>query len=159
MADPLNSRAVPTILLGGLLCGVLDISAACVTWWIRAGIKPVRIFQSVASGWQGSAAFDGGWPSVLLGLAFHFLIATTAAAVFYLLSRRLTFLVSHFVISGFAYGILVQQFMSRVVVALSAAPFKGGPFNLTNFLLAIVTHMFCVGLPIAWASHRYSEPN
>jgi len=152
-----NSRPAAAILTGGLVAGILDITAACVTWGIRANVKPIRIFQSVASGWQGAAAFEGGWRSAALGLAFHFLIAITAAAIFYILSRKLTFLVKQAMLGGFIYGIAVYFFMAYIVVPRSNVTRKGGPFNLTNFIIAILTHMFCVGLPIALATKRYSR--
>jgi hypothetical protein len=150
-------RPAAAILVGGLTAGILDLTAACVTWGIRAGIKPIRIMQSIASGWQGTAAFQGGWHSAALGVALHFLIALTAAAIFYALSRKITFLIRQAVLSGFVYGIAVYFFMTYVVVAHSAFPRKGGSFNLTNFIIAIITHMFCVGLPIALSVRNFSK--
>jgi hypothetical protein len=40
-----KSRALPAIICAGLLCGVLDINAAFVTWWepgSAAGGYPAR---------------------------------------------------------------------------------------------------------------------
>jgi hypothetical protein len=135
---------------------VLDLTAALTWGALKGGVKPILIMQSIASGWEGLSAFQGGWRTAALGVALHFLIALTAAAVFYVVSRKLTFLIRHAVVSGLLYGIAVYFFMTYVVVANSTFPFKGGTFNLTNFIASNLTHMFCVGLPIALATRRYS---
>ncbi|HET8647044.1 MAG TPA: hypothetical protein VFO85_16225, partial [Vicinamibacteria bacterium] len=82
------SRDVRAILLGGLVAGTMDITAA-ILLYARRGVPPLRILQSVASGLLGRAAFTGGVPTAALGLALHFFIATTAAAVYVLAARRL----------------------------------------------------------------------
>ena len=148
-------RALPSILWGGLLCGVFDFTAACVTWAIRAGVRPIRIGQSIASGLLGASAYQGGWPTAILGVALHFLIAFTATTVFYIASRYFKFLVQQAILSGVLYGITVHLFMSRVVVPLSA--FRRGPFSWTNFTIAIITHIICVGLPISLSVRRFSR--
>jgi len=79
------------IFWGGLIAGTLDICAACLTSWLRAGVGPVRVLHSVASGLLGAAAFDGGAKTAVLGLALHFLIATGATVAFYLASRKMMF--------------------------------------------------------------------
>jgi len=75
------SGALPAIFSAGLLAGVLDITAAFVTW-VPQGVPPVRILQGIASGLLGPQAFKEGIQTALLGGALHFLIALSAAAVF-----------------------------------------------------------------------------
>jgi hypothetical protein len=153
LAKPNPYRAV---LWGGLAVGVLDITYACVSAAIRAGIGPVRIFQSVASGLLGNAAFEGGAPTAALGLALHFFIAFTWAAVYVAASRKLRFMVERAVPAGLLYGVIVYAFMNAVVIPLSAAPFK---ISYTPLKLAIdvAGHMLLVGLPIALAARRFSK--
>jgi hypothetical protein len=140
-------KAVPAILWGGLSAGVLDLSAAFLHWG-----KPIRITQGIASGLIGpQAAFQGGWGTVALGTALHFLIALSAAAVFYAASRKLTFLTRRAVLWGFLYGIAVYMFMSWIVLPLSAFPKSNAPFSMSGLVISLLTHMFCVGLPIALA--------
>src|ERR1043165_8911802 len=100
-------RAFLSIFWGGLICGILDIMSAIVAWNLQTGTKPIRILQSVASGALGRAAYDGGWRTAMLGLFFHFLIAFTAAAAYYVVSRFWKFLTEHPVIAGFIYGEVV----------------------------------------------------
>ena len=76
-------RAFETIAYGGLAVGVLDITDAILFWWLRNGVSPTRILQSVASGLLGAAAFEGGTKTALLGLLLHFLIAFIVVVVYY----------------------------------------------------------------------------
>src|SRR6185503_11837029 len=91
-AAPMRRRggsAASAIVMAGLIAGALDITAAIAFFGPRV---PVRILQSVATGLLGRAAFSGGAATALLGTGLHFLIATGAAAVYYVASRRLALL-------------------------------------------------------------------
>jgi hypothetical protein len=151
--DGLPATPAHPILTGGLIAGVLDITAAIVIYAFR-GVAPIRILQSVASGLMGPAAFTGGGKTAALGLALHFLIATTAAAVYFLASRRLPALVRNPKLWGSLYGISVWAFMSFVVLPLSSA--RRQPFDAEMALILVAVHIVCVGLPIAFATRRYS---
>ena len=151
-----KSRALRAILLGGLIAGTLDISYACIFSYILRGTGPIRILQSVASGALGASAFAGGIKTALLGLAFHFLIAVTAAAVYYLASRRLRFLITQAIICGVLYGVGVYLFMNFVVLPLSAIPFKMS-YPLASLVGGLLIHMLGIGLPIALVVRRYSR--
>jgi len=145
------------ILVGGLAAGILDISAAFINTAIRTGRGPLFVLQSVASGLLGADSYKGGWPAGLLGVAIHFFIAFTACTVFFIASRKLTFLLNHPIVSGFLYGIVVFFFMYGLVLRLTFhRNFLTPPGPV---LLAILIHMFCVGLPIALAVHWFSKPS
>jgi len=141
------------ILWAGLACGVLDITAA-LTVYSFFGLKPIRLLQGIASGLLGPRAFGGGLATALLGLACHFVVAFSAAAVYVGMSRLWPFLIEQAVLSGALYGVAVYFFMHDVVVPLSAA--KKSPFSLKMTSVGIVIHIFCVGLPIAIAVRRFS---
>ncbi len=145
--------AVATIVRAGVIAGVLDLLAAFANSWLRAGTSPVRVMQSIAAGALGPAARTGGAGSAALGVAFHFLIATVAAAVFYIASRRLRWLVAHPIICGVLYGIAVYTFMNFVVIPLSAIPGGAAP-PLTQRLIGCTIIVVCVGLPIAAVVRR-----
>jgi hypothetical protein len=155
--SPGRSRAFRAIFRGGLIAGILDITYACVFSALRSGTSPVRILQSVASGLLGAKAFEGGATAAALGLFFHFLIAFTAAAVYYAASRKLDVLVRAAIVCGVIYGALIYAFMNYVVLPLSAAPFKGKPPAPITFITGLLVHMFCIGLPIALAVRRHSK--
>ena len=55
---PLTTREA--ILTGWLLCGVLDITAACLQAWIQAGRAPADVLRGVASALWGRAAMTAG---------------------------------------------------------------------------------------------------
>jgi hypothetical protein len=148
-------RAARAILWGGLLAGVGDITFAFVLSGLR-GVGPDRVLQSVAGGLLGAAAREGGLAAAALGAALHFLIAFSAAAVYWLASRRLRVLVRRPVVCGLLYGAAVNLFMTFVVVPLSAAYFK--PSHAPSaLLLNSAGHMLLVGLPVALAARRYSK--
>jgi hypothetical protein len=141
-------------LWAGLLCGVLDITAAFVVYGLLYRVKPGRILQGIASGLLGSNAFAGGVATALLGLVCHFIIAFGAAAVYLIASRGIPFLIQHAVISGAFYGVAVYFFMNLVVVPLSAAAPR--PLSLKAMLIGIVIHVFCVGLAISLTIRRFA---
>jgi hypothetical protein len=148
-----QSRALAAIFAAGLLCGVLDINAAFVTWWSR-GVRPVDILHVIASGLIGKRSFDGGAPTAALGLALHFLITFSVAAVFYGASRRLQFLVRRPVISGIVYGVCVYAVMYWIVLPLSR---YHSAFSWFDASVAVVTHMVCVGLPVSLVVSGFSR--
>lgn len=146
--------ALPTILTAGLVCGALDITAALVVYG-QFGLKPQRLLQGIAAGLLGERAFKGGVATAALGLACHFIIALSAAAVFYAVSRKWSVLVEHAAISGPLYGVAVYFFMQRVVLPLSNA--VRYPFSIQGMIIGVVIHIFCVGLPIALVVRRFSN--
>lgn len=145
--------SVLTIVWAGLLCGAMDITAAFVTWGLK-GVRPSRVLQGIASGALGPQSFAGGWETAALGAGFHFLIAFTAAAVFYVASRRISILLERPILAGPLYGIAVYLVMYWIVVPLSRAHRQ--PFSSTVTLVAILTHIVCVGSPIAFVMYHRS---
>ena len=148
-------RAVETILGGGLAVGVLDGLFALIFYGLVLGAQPLRIFQSVAAGLLGRAAFEGGVRTFLLGVLLHFVVATCVAAVYYAASLKLPVLIRRAVVCGLLYGLLVYLVMNYVVIPLSAAAF--GRFSLRTFLPAFIAHAFLVGLPVALLARRSAK--
>ena len=155
-AFPLErSKSFRTILWGGLIAGALDITAAFVTSGLR-GVGPIRVLQAIASGLLGAVSYKGGFATATLGIVLHFVIAFGATAVYYAVSRKLSFLVQRAVVCGLVYGVVVYLFMNFIVLPLSAIAFK--PANsLSAVLTGLSIHMLCVGLPISLAVRRYSK--
>jgi hypothetical protein len=94
------------IVWGGLVCGILDITAAFAVYGYF-GAQPLRLLQGIAAGLLGPRAFSGGSVTALLGLVCHFFIAFCAAAVFVTASRWLPFLIQYTILSGASFGIAV----------------------------------------------------
>lgn len=148
-----GSRAIPTILRAGLLAGTLDITAALAVY-SHFGPQSIRLLQGIASGLMGRAALQGGLPTALLGLLCHFVIATSWAAIYYAASQRISFLLTHAVVAGTIYGLVVYVVMNLVVIPLSAIGPR--PFSLSAAIVAAAILVVCIGLPIALTVRRYS---
>jgi hypothetical protein len=133
------------ISLAGFLSGVLDLTATS-TLVRTQGIPFERLLQRIASGAFGPSAFQGGKKTATAGLFFHFLIAFTAAFVYYASSRKLAILIDQPLLSGVLFGAAVHLLMNRIVIPLSAAAI---PFSAKAFLTQLVIHILFVGLPIA----------
>jgi len=147
-----KTNAFLPILVGGLTAGAFDLIAAFISfgWGSPLGI---------ASGLLGRRALAGGAGIWILGVILHFVIAGSAAAVYYFASRRLPFLKRNFVVCGLFYGIAVFLAMNLVVVPLSAVPWKTGSFSLPGLIQGLLVHMFLIGLPISISTWRFSDGN
>ena len=147
-------------LTGWLLCGVLDITAACVQAWIQAGRTPWQVLKGVASGLWGAAAMSAGPGMAAIGLTMHFTVALTATAIFYALSRRIEFLrTAPLWLIGPVYGAIVFCAMNYGTLPLlsllrhfylGTVPRWPGTMGWPQFGI----HLVCVGLPIVWGIRR-----
>lgn len=136
-----------TIIVAGLVAAIVDMLVV-VPVQGALGVTPMVLFQSIASGWQGSAAYQGGLASALLGVGLHLAISIVAAGLFVYASRIWPILVWRSLSAGLIYGALVYLVMTYVVIPLSAADFK--PATDTPLVATSVgVHLFCFGLPIA----------
>ena len=148
-----RSRAFPTIVAASLIAGILDITSAFVIAGLK-GTGSIRMLQGIASGLLGPQSFEGGLATAGLGLAIHFLIAFTAASVFYAASRKFSFLTQHAVVSGLLYGIAVYVFMYWIVVPLV---FSTARHSISRDVTAVIVHMLLIGLPIALVVRRFAK--
>ena len=161
----MGSSVRQAILTGWLLCGVLDISAACVQAWIEAGRPPAAVLKGVASALWGRAALDGGAGMATIGLVMHFTVALTATVIFYALSRRIAFLrTAPLLLIGPLYGVVVFAAMNYGTLPLlswlrslylGTPPRWPGPMGRPQLLI----HMLFVGLPIVWGLRRAPRPS
>jgi hypothetical protein len=148
----------PAILTGWLLCGVLDITAACVQ---HGSSRPCA--SGCPARWRvalwGRAAIEAGAGMAAIGLAMHFTVALTATLIFYALSRRGFLRTAPLWIAGPLYGVLVFCAMNYgTLPALSwlrslylhTPPRWPGSMSWPQLLI----HMVCVGTPIVWGVRR-----
>jgi hypothetical protein len=148
------------IVTGWLLCGVLDITAACLQAWIQFGRLPGDVLRGVASALWGRAAVEAGAGMAAIGLAMHFTVALTATLVFYLATRLIGVLRSAPLwIVGPLYGVVVFCAMNYgTLPALSwlrslylhTPPRWPGSMSWPQLFI----HMVCVGPPIVWGVRR-----
>lgn len=155
-----KSRAARTILIAGLIAGVLDITYAFTFYYFRNGVTPVQVLHSVASGALGKeAATAGGAKTAALGLFFHFLIALIWATVYYLASRGIPFMTTHAMISGLLYGVCIYLVMYGLVMRFSAIHNLRYPWSYpwTPLICNVLIHMLGIGLPIALVTRKFSK--
>ncbi len=150
-ARPKN--AIRTILLTGLLAGVLDGLAAAISYYLSTHKNPEAVFKFIAKGVFGQDALTGGTGMVIWGILFHFLIAMIWTVLFFLIYPRLKFLSKNLVLTGLVYGLFVWTVMNAVVLPVS----HGIPFRpeFPKALLGISFILFLVGLPVSLMIGRY----
>jgi hypothetical protein len=124
LRPPTPARPWLAIVAGGAVIGTLDLAFAML-FWLRHDVAPVRILQSIARGWLGDAAFQGGTAAAWLGAVSHYFIATMFVAAYLFAGRRMPWLLAHPVRYGLAYGALLYVAMTFVVLPLSAAGLPG----------------------------------
>jgi len=140
-----------TALYAGLLAGTLDIGAAIFQTLAKG---PQWLLQVVASGWLGTAAFDGGWPAAWIGLASHFGIMLVIAVIWVVLCVRIPTLIGPraWPLSGLVWGVAVWIVMTYAVVPLSQAPLHAP--GTSAIVKGLLTHMIAIGLPMAFVARR-----
>ncbi len=137
-----------SIVLGGLIIGILD--AIVYHWFVSSvlgGYPLITVYQYMASGALGNAAFEGGVPTALLGALFHFIVSFVVAAVFILSADRIPLLCRYAVPGSLVYGIGVFIVMNLIVLPLSKAP-PLPPQTTPQLIAQIVDHILVVGLPL-----------
>ena len=136
-------------MIGGVTAGIVDIVQACIQ-------EGWDIPLYVAAGLLGRGATHGGAGTYILGLLLHFLIACSAAATYYLVSRKLTFLMDHPLVCGLFFGAAVEDFMRFVVLPLSAYH-SHGPYTYHDLVDGLAMHAIMVGVPIAYSVRRWGR--
>ena len=153
-----NSRLRP-IALGGLIIGIADM--IIYHWFVSSvlgGYPLISVYQYLASGALGNAAFAGGIATALLGLFFHFIVSFVVAGVFILSADRIPLLRRHAIAGALLYGFGVFVVMNLLVLPLSAAPPLPPP-TMPQLLVMIIDHILIVGLPLGILVRRNANTN
>ena len=148
-----------SIVLGGLIIGIAD--AIVYHWFVSSvleGYPLMSVYQYLASGALGNAAFAGGIGTALLGALFHFFVAFVVAAVFILSADRIPLLRRYAIPSAFVYGFGVFIVMNLIVLPLSAAPPLPAP-TMPQLIAMIVDHLLVIGLPLGIIVRRNANLN
>ena len=156
-------KGLLTIIYAGVLCGLLDITAACINAYFVSGFTPAHVLQGVAGGLLGRSTYRGGLTTVMLGLVMQFTMALIVATIFYLLTRRfpLPQTLSAVIAVGVVYGaavFVVNNFGTAPLLSWIRSLYLHTPisFKPPMGLSQLVIHMLCVGPPIALVIRRYS---
>lgn len=140
-----------TILITTLLVGTLDGLAAEIQFLMNGGTSVSKVFQFIASGVFGKAAFGGGSEMVFYGIVFHYLIALIWVVVFFLGYPKIIKKPQNKYIVGTVYGILIWLIMNKFVLPLSNTP--NLEKTITQDITAAMILIAFVGIPIAVMYH------
>ena len=143
------------VLTATLLCGALDIGYAIVMSMLRGGTA-LGVLHSVASGPFGDDIDRLGWIGGLLGLAVHFSIMLVMVSIFCVAVARLRRLNSNPLLSGIAYGVISYFVMYWVVLALRW-PQTFPQTDPMKIFRALLPHIICVGIPLAFLVRKASR--
>lgn len=146
LLNPSAARVRRAIGWGTLAVGTLDALDAIVFFGLR-GATPLGIFQSIASGLLGRAAYQGGLTTALLGAALHYLIAFLIVSTAAIAAHWVPRLAERPWAWGPVYGVMAYAVMNMIVLPLSSAAFgHPSPGVVVNGLLI---HALGVGIPSA----------
>lgn len=148
-----NRDAIKTILLTGISVGIIDGLAAMILTLARSGRSPVIVFQYIASGILGNAAFTDGGAATLLGVFCHFFISLTWSAVFFFLHPAISAFMRGKVEKSILYGIVIWAIMNLLVLPASAV--DQGPFTASKILIGAGILIVAAGLPMAYSFDRH----
>ncbi|HET7178955.1 MAG TPA: hypothetical protein VFI14_04485 [Chryseosolibacter sp.] len=148
-----NRDAIKTILLTGISVGIIDGLAAMILTFARSGRSPVIVFQYIASGILGDAAFSDGFAATLLGVFCHFFIALTWSAVFFFLHPTISAFMKGKVEKSILYAIVIWTIMNLLVLPASAV--DQGPVTASKILIGAGILVVAAGLPIAYSFDRH----
>jgi hypothetical protein len=144
----MQQRSIPeAIVIGGLLGGALDLLFA-VSFAASNGVAPTHVFQAIANGILGKAAFVGGDGASAFDIACHFGLSVLWAALCAAIAWWIPVLARRPLLAGIGFGLVVFLCMRLVVLPLSAFP-NPVTFQPLATVLDLLSHMFLFALPIA----------
>ena len=140
------------IISAGLLVGLLDGLAAIISYLVKGGKHPEKIFHFIASAVFGSTALKGGTDMLLAGIAFHLLIAMIWTLIFFWLYSHIQAFRENWILTGIGYGAMVWAIMTQLIVPLSKAP--AIPFQWKQALIGMLIIIVAIGLPLTFIAKR-----
>ena len=146
-----DNRALRSILLGGFAAGLADFIYPTLRK-VAAGGSWMDPWKGVASGLLGPAAREGGVGIALLGVALHFFICLSGAALLWLLASRVKLIPRQWFALGVLYGLAVLGTMNYIVLPLSRI--GRSIYPLDHMHVTAFWHIVLVGIPTAYFVSR-----
>jgi len=158
VSKPLDTRnsLLRSIVLGGMFIFIIQIIHQWIVVTLIQKTPFILIWQYIASGLLGDAAFAGGMATALLGVFFHLIISFAVAAVFILAANRIPLLRRNVIVGSLLYGFGVFIVMNMIVTPLSATPPIPAP-TLPWLIEAIIEHILAIGLPLGIVVQRNAD--
>jgi len=145
-----RAQLIRAALIAGIAAAVIEMIFVLP---IQASLhhSPMIVFQSIASGVSGTAAYRGCMGSALAGVGWHVLISLVSAACYVAAATRLPFLYARPLIGGVLCGVIAYAVMNWIVIPLSALGYAPttDPWMM---LLSFSIHLFGFGIPIAYVA-------
>lgn len=151
-----NKGLLKTIIITGLIAGVLDLSGAIINYMLsHKGTFPKKILEYIAGGVYGGSALDGSLKMNIMGGIFHFSLAMIWTIIFFVSYPKVKLFHKNIWLTAFLYGLVVWAVMNLVVLPLSAWKAPISPFSVTTASRAAFILMLCIALPNAISARRY----
>lgn len=147
-----TDNKIKTLVSLCLLTGTLDAMAALL---IGYKVSPAVIFQFIASGVFGEAAFSGGTIMVLWGIIFHYLIASAFSIALFLLYPVFIHVLKNKYLTGVVFGLIIWAVMNMAVLPLTHIPKRAGGIKPLSLIKGIAALIFAIGIPVAVIAERY----
>ena len=113
------------------------------------------VFKFIASGAFGKAAFKNGPDMVLWGLFFHYIIAYSFTAVFYIMYPFFIGILKNKYMTAVVFALITWLITNLLVIPLSRIgwrPMEAG-FIITGFVILI----FTIGLPVVLIADKHRK--
>ena len=140
------------IIKAGLLVGTLDITAACIQFYLKTGKGPETVLRYVASGVFGQEAFTANSSMIFWGLLFHYFIAMSFTFFFFWLTKTFPSILKVKLLTAVLFGVFMWCVTQLIVIPLSRIPAR--PVTIANALIAISILIICIGIPLTWIADR-----
>lgn len=130
-----------------LLVGLLDITAAMLSFYLSTNKSPLIVLKFITSAVCGPEAYAGGTASILLGLLLHFLVAFMFTLVFFLLYEPGKLYRYNQYLIGLVYGIFIWVVMNKLVLPMTQI--KQQPFSWFEAAKGMLILVAMIGMPLA----------
>lgn len=150
---PLGKLGTTVITKQDLIAGILAGLVASVVEMIPVlsiqgllGVSVLRVFQSIAGGLLGAAAYQGGVTTAFLGGVLHLFISLVAGVIYAATAARESRLVRYPLLGGVAAGIVSYLVMTFIVLPLSAVPFPANR-QIAMMMVSLLVHIVAFDIP------------
>lgn len=149
-----NKNLLTIILWAGLLVGTLDICSAFISYSINnPGKNPLRILNYIASAvFEKDVAYSEDYMRII-GLLFHYIVAFSFTALFFLIYPRIKFLSLSRLLTGILYGAVVWCIMNLLVVPNTNI--HRYPSWNKQAMIQMGILMIAIGIPLSYIAYWF----
>jgi len=141
------------ILWTGFLVGSLDGLGATINYLVSGNKDAAKLFQFIASGAFGKAAYSGGAAMVFMGVMFHYIVAYLFTVFFFLIAGKIKLLSRKKLLSGILYGIFIWLIMNLLILPLTRIP--PCMLHFKPVVIGIAILIIAIGIPLSYIANTY----